>query len=83
MVFVLKSGPFSSDLRPTMHQIICPTLLKPVRLDVPYISLYNYLNVYTLYNEPLTSLVCYLNAVFHVLRRHVPQDAGAPLLSLL
>jgi hypothetical protein len=31
----------------------------------------------------LASLVCPLNAVFHVLRGPVPQDAGTPLLSLL
>jgi hypothetical protein len=35
------------------------------------------------YNEPLTSLGCLLNAVFHVLRGPVSQDAGTPLLSLL
>jgi hypothetical protein len=33
--------------------------------------------------EPLTSLGCPLNAVFHVLRGPVPQDAETPPLSLL
>jgi hypothetical protein len=33
--------------------------------------------------EPLTSLSCPLNVVFHVIRGPVPQDAGTPLLSLL
>jgi hypothetical protein len=33
--------------------------------------------------EPLTSLSCPLNAVFHALRGTVPRDAGTPLLLLL
>jgi hypothetical protein len=33
--------------------------------------------------EPLTSLGCPLNAIFHVPCGPVPQDAGTPLLLLL
>jgi hypothetical protein len=39
--------------------------------------------MYLLNTEPSTSLGCALNAVVHVLRGPVPQDAGTPLLLLL
>jgi hypothetical protein len=39
--------------------------------------------IYLSNTEPLTSLSCPLNAVFHVLRGPVPQDAGKPSHLLL
>jgi hypothetical protein len=39
--------------------------------------------MYLFNTEPLTSLSWYLNAVFHVLGRPMPQDAGTHSLSLL
>jgi hypothetical protein len=39
--------------------------------------------MYLLNTEPLTSLGCPLNAVIHVLRGPMAQDARKPLLSLL
>jgi hypothetical protein len=40
-------------------------------------------HIYLTNTEPLTSLSCPLNGIFHVLGGPVPQDAGTPLLSLL
>jgi hypothetical protein len=39
--------------------------------------------MYLLITEPVTSLGCPLNAVFHVPRKPVSQDAGTPLLLML
>jgi hypothetical protein len=42
-----------------------------------------FFNGFILNTEPLTSLSCHLNAVFHFLYGIVPQDAETPLPSLL
>jgi hypothetical protein len=42
-----------------------------------------FLYMFLFNTETLASLGCPLNAVFHILRGRVPQDAGIPSLSLL